>query len=73
MRVKLLSELKSMFAGRPVHTLTTRSLKNVDLNTCQMHSSPTVTDGYVIQDTQSHTVLLAVFPGKPWSAGCPDI
>ena len=31
MRVKLLSELKSTLAGRLFHTLTTRSLKNVDL------------------------------------------
>jgi len=30
-RVKLLSELNSTFAGRPFHTLTMRSLKNVDL------------------------------------------
>ena len=30
-RVKLLRELKSTFAGRPFHTLTTRSLKNVHL------------------------------------------
>jgi len=38
-RVKLLSGLKSTFAGRPFHTITTRSLKNVDLTRAEQQLS----------------------------------